>query len=74
MKKVYRVGLQVPVSTYKQALRQHAKAKLSKDFAIFKHPVGCIRHCGAYGWGFKILCKHGIYQGWKGLKTRSNFQ
>ena len=73
MRKVYQTGLLVPVSTYKQALRQHAKFKLLADIVIWKQPIGCIEPYGSQDWCFKPLFKRGIYQRWKGLKIRSNF-
>ena len=73
MKKVYKVGHYAPVSTYKAALRQHAKFKMPRYSTVFKHPIGCSVKYGVNEWGFKPLIKHGKLICWSGLKYRPNF-
>ena len=73
MKKVYQVGAAVPVRTYKEALRQHAKLKLSRYMPVWYQPEGCsIKHSVEH-WGFKPLTKHGKLMYWSGLKCSSKF-
>lgn len=69
MKKVYQVGTAAPVRTYKEALRLHAKLRLSRYIHIWYQPEGC---CIKYSnhWGFKPLQRNGA---WDGLRVRSNF-
>ena len=68
MKKVYQAGNCVPVSTYKAALRQHAKFKLAWYDSVWRQPIGCSVKCGVNQWEFKQLTKHGKRIGWKGIK------
>ena len=72
MKKVYQAGIRAPVSTYKAALRQHAKFKMSRYIAVFKQPIGHVAKYGVNKWGFKQLIKHGKWFCWSGLKERTN--
>ena len=71
MKKVYQAGSCAPVSTYKAALRQHAKFKMARYVSVWRQPIGCSFSCGVNQWGFKSLSKHGKFIGWAGLKYRS---
>ena len=73
MKKVYQAGNCAPVSTYKAALRQHAKFKMSRHVSVFKQPIGCSPKYGVNKWGFKQLIKHGKWIGWKGIKGLGDF-
>ena len=68
MKKVYQVGHCAPVSTYKAALRQHAKFKMSRYIPVWKQPIGCNVKYGVNQWVFKPLTKHGKLMGWSGLR------
>ena len=73
MKKVYQVGAHAPVRTYKEALRQHAKHRVSARIKIWKQPIGCSIKYGVNDWVFKPLIKHGKRLGWGALRGRSNF-
>ena len=73
MKKVYQVGGHVPVRTYKEALRQHAKLKVSTTIKIWKQPIGCSGKYGVDDWTFIPLIKHGKRIRWDALRGRSNF-
>ena len=68
MKKVYQVGHRAPVSTYKAALRQHAKFKMAWYDQVWRQPIGCSHKYGVNKWGFKQLIKHDKWIGWGGLK------
>ena len=73
MKKVYQAGHRVPVSTYKEALRQHAKFKMAWYDLVWRQPIGCSPKYGVNKWGFKQLIKHGKWIGWGGLKELGDF-
>ena len=73
MKKVYQVGNCAPVSTYKAALRQHAKFKMAWYDQVWRQPIGCSVKRGVNKWGFKQLTKHGKWIGWQGLKELRDF-
>ena len=73
MKKVYQAGNCAPVSTYKAALRQHAKFKMVWYESVWKQPIGCSVKYGVNDWGFKQLYKHGKYIGWQGMKELGDF-
>ena len=73
MKKVYQVGECTPVSTYKAALRQHAKFKMAWYDAVWRQPIGCSAKYGVNHWRFKPLYKHGKWLPWEGIKGRHNF-
>ena len=74
MKKVYQVGEQAPVSTYKAALRQHAKFKMAWYDSVWRQPIGCSSaKYGVNQWGFKQLIKHGKWLPWKGMKELGDF-
>ena len=72
MQKVYQVGRCTPVSTYKAALRQHAKFKMARRISVWRQPIGYSVKCGVNNWGFKHL-RNGKYIGWQGLKAVQNF-
>ena len=72
MKKVYQAGNCAPVSTYKAALRQHAKFKMERHILVWRQPIGCSVKCGVNIWGFKHL-RNGKYINWQGLKAVQNF-
>ena len=73
MKKVYQAGHCTPVSTYKAALRQHAKFKMAWYTPVWRQPIGCSRKHGVNKWGFKQLIKHGKWIGWQGTKELGDF-
>ena len=73
MKKVYQAGTRAPVSTYKAALRQHAKFKMEWYVSVWRQPIGCSVKRGVNHWGFKQLIKHGKLMGWSGLKYSPKF-
>ena len=73
MKKVYQVGANAPVKTYKEALRQHAKLRGGSYLKIWKQPIGCITKYDVNYWRFKPLIKHGKQLRWDALRGRSNF-
>ena len=73
MKKVYQVGNCAPVSTYKAALRQHAKFKMVWYIPVWRQPIGCSHKYGVNQWGFKPLIKNGEWMGWKGIKELEDF-
>ena len=68
MKKVYQAGHCAPVSTYKAALRQHAKFKMAWYDPVFKQPIGSSVKYGVNRWGFKPLIKHGKWIWWSRLR------
>ena len=72
MKKVYQAGNCAPVSTYKAALRQHAKFKMAWYDSVWRQPIGCNVKYGVNVWGFKRLC-NGKYMGWQGIKAVQTF-
>ena len=72
MKKVYQVSHCTPVSTYKAALRQHAKFKMKRHISVWKQPIGCSVKRGVNCWRFKRLC-NGKYIGWQGIKAVQTF-
>ena len=73
MKKVYQAGICVPVSTYKAALRQHAKFKMARHVSVWKQPIGCSAKYGVNQWGYKQLIKNGKWLPWKGMKELGDF-
>ena len=73
MKKVYQAGNRAPVSTYKAALRQHAKFKMGWDVSVLSQPMRCSPKYGVNKWGFKQLIKHGEWLPWKGMKELGDF-
>ena len=73
MKKVYQAGHCAPVSTYKAALRQHAKFRMAWYDQVWRQPIGCSVKRGVNQWGFKHLTKHGKWLSWKGLKELGDF-
>ena len=73
MKKVYQAGHYAPVSTYKAALRQHAKFKMQWYTSVWRQPIGCSVKRGVNKWGFKQLIKHGKWISWKGNKELGDF-
>ena len=73
MKKVYQADTLAPVSTYKAALRQHAKFKMSRYVSVWRQPIGCSVKYRVNEWGFKPLIKHGKLIIWSGLKNRPDF-
>ena len=54
MKKVYQAGHCAPVSTYKAALRQHAKFKMAWYDPVFKQPIGCSVKYRVNRWGLNL--------------------
>ena len=74
MKKVYQAGNCAPVSTYKAALRQHAKFKMAWYVRVWRRPIGCSFKCGVNKWRFKHLIKHGKWIRWQGKKELGNFE
>ena len=73
MKKVYQAGNCAPVSTYKAALRQHAKLKMVWYDSVWRQPIGCSVKYGVNHWGFKPLTKPSKWIGWSILKVVRNF-
>ena len=83
MKKVYQAGSCAPVSTYKAALRQHAKFKMARHVRVWLQPIGCshksgvnqwwLQPIGVNQWWFKQLIKNGKWIVWSGLQDRSKF-
>ena len=73
MKKVYQAGNCAPVSTYKAALRQHAKFKMVWYASVWRQPIGCSTKYSVNDWRYKQLIKNGKWLPWKGMKELGDF-